>query len=94
MLDFYFIEDDASRHTKLSKNEYLGGIDYPEFDELQNKKVIEAHLDFYKDFRWTNEQVKSKLNLLLADPNSNDYKLTGMLKKAAELNYGIIANSD
>ena len=94
MLDFYHTEDDTPRHNKLSKDEFLGGIDYAEFDELQNKRIIEAHLDFYKDFRWTNEQVNSKLKLLLADPNGRDYKLTGILKKATELNRGIIANSD
>ena len=94
MLDFYLVDGDVLSHHKLSKNESLGSIDYAEFDELQKKKIIEPHLDYYKDFRWTNEQVNSKLKGLMTDPHFNDYKLSKILTTASELKAGIIANAD
>lgn len=94
MLDFYLLEGDILTHNKLSRKELLGQLDYSEFEELQQKKIIESHLDFYKDFRWTNEQVNKKLDILMADTNSWDYKLTHILKKASSANGGLIANAD
>lgn len=94
MLDFYLVEGDVLSHHKLFKKERLGAIDYAEFDELQKKMIIEPHLDYYTDFRWTNEQVNSKLKALMTDPHFRDYKLTKVLVKASELKGGIIANAD
>jgi hypothetical protein len=52
MLDFYLIKDatQISKHS-VSHLDYLGGIDYNEFEEIQNEKVIEDDLDYFQDFR-------------------------------------------
>ena len=94
MLDFYLVENDILTHNKIAKNERLGSMDFAEFEELQKKKIIQSHLDYYKDFRWTNEQVNNMLKSLVTDPNYRDYKLTAILEKAATHNSGLLANAD
>jgi len=76
-----------------SNLDYLGGIEYQEFEKLQDGKIIEAHLDYYKDFRWTSEQVVSKLELLRKE-NAKRYSLKDILEKAKERESGVIAYGD
>ena len=94
MLDFYLIEDTTpkSQHT-ASGQDYLGGLEYGAFEALQVAKIIEEHLDYFKDFRWTTEQVVGKWKLL-AKSMQKDHPLTQILKKAADRNSGIIAYAD
>lgn len=94
MLDFYLIKDTTSKpNNGTSDLDYLGGIDYDEFEQLQDEKVIEGHLDYYKDFRWTSEQVATKSEAL-AKSKAKGYKLAEILTKAREQNCGVIAYCD
>ena len=94
MLDFYLIKDDVkdSDHG-ISELDYLGAIDYSEFQQLQNEKVIEDQHDYFKDFRWVNEQVTAKINQL-EQIKAEGYKLIDILRKAKEQNCGVIAFAD
>jgi hypothetical protein len=94
MLDFYLIKDatQISKHS-VSHLDYLGGIDYNEFEELQNEKVIEDDLDYFQDFRWTSEQVTAKLVILERGSRVN-YKMADILNKAKDQDSGVIAYCD
>jgi hypothetical protein len=94
MLDFYLIKDTTSKpNNGPSDLDYLGGIDYDEFEKLQDEKIIEGHLDYYKDFRWTSEQVAVK-SKILEQTSAKNYKLQGILRKAKQQDCGIIAYCD
>jgi hypothetical protein len=94
MLDFYLIKD--ATHTSnynVSHLDYLGGIDYNEFEELQNEKVIEDDLNYFQDFRWTSEQVTAKL-IILERASRDNYKMAEILNKAKDQDSGVIAFCD
>lgn len=94
MLHFYLIKDatPASAHGMLPAD-FLGGIDYSEFEQLQDDNIIENHLDFFKDFRWTSEQVATKL-AMLTEAKSKEYRLYDILRRAKEQDCGLIAYCD
>ena len=64
MLGFHIKRDGESRgnHTATDHN-YVGGINYDEFEFWQGKEVFRNHLDFYKDLLLTSEETVQKLNL-------------------------------
>lgn len=94
MLDFFLIPDTSSaRNIASSDLDYLGGIEYEEFELLQELKIIENHLDYYKDFRWTSDQVSSKLKLL-AKLSDRKFRLAEILRKAQSAEVGVIAYGD
>jgi hypothetical protein len=94
MLDFYLIKDTTPKpNHRMPDRDYLGGIDYGEFEQLQEEKIIEGHLDYFKDFRWTSEQVAAKSELL-GRAKSKGYKLAEILGKAKAQNCGVIAYCD
>jgi hypothetical protein len=94
MLDFYLIADISSKRNPASSDpDFLDGIDYEEFEELRELKIIEDHLDYYKDFRWTSDQVSSKLKLL-DNLTGKKFRLAEILKKAKLAQVGIIAFGD
>lgn len=94
MLDFYLIKNTVSKPIHgTSELDYLGWIDYDEFEQLQDEKIIEEHLDYYKDFRWTSEQVASKTTRLEA-LKAKGYRIVEILNKARHQNCGVIAYSD
>ncbi len=94
MLDFYLIKDITPKSNHgASEADYLGGIEYNEFEQLQNENIIEEDLDYYQDFRWTTEQVMAKSEIL-DKAKAKTYKLTEILRKAKEQNCGVIAYCD
>jgi hypothetical protein len=102
MLDFYLIKDATSTSNHgLSKEDYAGGINDSEFDYLQNIHIIEDWLDYYQDFRWTNEQVNQKLSRLLDYLNaqkepgkSPQLAILAILEKARQSECGLVAYAD
>lgn len=77
----------------MSQHDYLGGIDYTEFEQLQDEQIIEEDLDYYDAFRWTSEQVAAKSELL-NKAKAKGYKLTEILSKAKEQDSGVVAFCD
>jgi len=94
MLDFYFISDELPDDYALTQVEYVGGIKMHEFEQAQHARVIDYHLDFYDDFRWSSAQVKQKLAQLHSTHSEQFAALMQILQKAVELNCGIIAFGD
>ena len=94
MLDFYTIRDDQATSARGLNLELVGGIEYEEFAAAQDAGVIELHLDYYGDFRWSNELVRRKLTLL-AKLNSKVFEhLIPILKQAKTAECGVIARGD
>lgn len=94
MLDFATIRDDQAASARGLQLYSIGGIEYEEFVAAQNAGVIESHLDYYGDFRWSNELVLRKLSLL-TKLNSKEFKrLTAVLKQAKAAESGVIAHGD
>lgn len=97
MLDFYLIKDSTSLPNHGANSiDFLEGIDHSEFEDLQNRNIIDKHLDYYKDFRWYQDQVLKKLENLKDIPSFDkaEIKLLEILSKAKETNSGIIAYCD
>ena len=97
MLDFYLIKDSTSiSNHGAHVIDFLGGINDSDFEHLQNINVIESHLDYYKDFRWSNEQVLRKNAQLntISSLNDAERKMLDILNKAKETNNGLIAYCD
>lgn len=94
MLDFYFISDEEPSRYSFAEEEYAGGIKMLEFEQAQYTRVIEPHLDFFKDFRWSSKQVKHKLLLVEATKSEQFAALQRILRQAIEMNRGVIAIAD
>lgn len=61
MLDFYLIESKQANPSSPGNLEYVGGIDFFTFQQLVNKKIIDARFDYYSDFRWTKEVIEQMI---------------------------------
>ncbi|MBK7882448.1 MAG: hypothetical protein IPJ81_00375 [Chitinophagaceae bacterium] len=105
MLDFHLINDTTSKSVIENGNlECAGSIDHYDFTYLKNIKIIEDWLDYYKDFRWTNEQVIQKIELLLSIYHSDNTSkskvktpektMLDILQKAKNTGNGLIAYGD
>ncbi|GAA4041963.1 hypothetical protein GCM10022409_29970 [Hymenobacter glaciei] len=93
MLDFSLITDNQPNNS-TAKLKYIGGIEWEEFEEAQVAKVIEGHLDYYGDFRWSNELVKRKISQLEELNRASLSNLTDILKHANAAGCGIMAYGD
>lgn len=94
MLDFYLLyDDDKNPVNGTGETDYLGGIDWSEFNQLQEANVIKSCYTYFEDFRWTSEQVNLAL-IALGKLNSSNFLLASILQRAQEKGAGIIANSD
>jgi len=98
-MDLYLIEDSQSRPKVNSKN-YLGKIQDDEFQRLQELSIIEDRYDYYKDLRWSKDQVKDKYarlsKLILSDQRlaSSNSKFSEYLVRAWKEQMGIIGYAD
>jgi hypothetical protein len=92
MLDFFFIRDEQSRNS--NQINAAGGIDYEEFEKAQELKVIESHLDYYGDFRWSTLNVVQKRALLVPSVEVAIPSLASILKQAFAGECGLVAFGD
>ena len=98
MLDFYIIKDEQPKpnYPEQVNLEFISGLDSRTFDNLISKGVIDSRFDYYSDFRWNNsliKQINSKVSKIKNSDSDID-KLNLILKKALELECGIIAYCD
>ncbi|RYD79924.1 MAG: hypothetical protein EOP53_08850 [Sphingobacteriales bacterium] len=102
-MDFYIIEDSQPKPnpTKIHELEYLGKLSDEEFYYLQNQKIIEDRFDYYKDLRWSKNQVKEYndrlFKLISSKIENNNVKVENfykMLKQAYNFGSGIIGYAD
>ena len=91
MLDFYSIMDEHPNNAASKKLTYLGGIEEEEFEAAQEAGIAENHLNYYRDFRWSSELVKRKLDVIAKMNSSTLFKLNVVLKQTATANYGVKA---
>ena len=106
MLDFYLIKDEVTqpKDAELKLFAYAGGLEIEEFEELQNKHIINEQLSFWTDFRWSSQEVKKKFEWLIQnnrdlrenrpEPECVEAKLFAILEKAVWTQYGLIAIAD
>jgi hypothetical protein len=94
MLDFYTIRDDQAASARGLKLALVGGIEYEEFIAAQDAGVIEPHLDYYENFRWSSELALRKLALLVKLNSKQFEHLTAVLKQAKATESGLIARGD
>ncbi len=99
MLDFYLIQDDQPKpdYPEQANLEFVGGLDYKTFENLQNKGVIGSQYNYYSDFRWGTkmiEQQSTNVNLGEFKKDTDLEKLIDILEKAKNKNSGLIAYCD
>ena len=94
MLDFYLISDELPDDYALTQAEYAGGIKMQEFEQAQHAHVIDYHLNFFNDFRWSSVQVKQKVAQLHSTHSEQFAALIQILQKAEEVNCGVMAFGD
>lgn len=94
MLDFYTIRDDQATSARALKLVLVGGIEYEEFTAAQDAGIIEPHLDYYRDFRWSSELVQRKLALLVKLNSKALEPLASVLKQAKAAACGVVARGD
>ena len=53
MIDFYSIKDEQSKPNDPEEGglEFVGGLDFKTFNNLQNKGILDKRFDYYSDFR-------------------------------------------
>ena len=94
MLDFHTIRDDQAASAHGLSLVLVGGIEYEEVIAAQEAGVIEPHLDYYGDFRWSSELINRKLALLEKLNNKQFEELVSILKQAKAAESGVIAQGD
>ncbi|AMJ65347.1 hypothetical protein AXW84_07805 [Hymenobacter sp. PAMC 26628] len=92
MLDFSFIPDEKPVHHRGLT--YVGGIEYEEFVQAQNLKIIESHLDYYGKFRWISQNVQQKRVMLTPAVAAAIPNLASILKQAFAADCGLLAFGD
>lgn len=91
-MDLYLIEDSQPKPLKVSSLTLLGRIKDDEFILLQKLSIIESRYDYYKDLRWSREQVQDIYQL--AFTVSTPFKFKAMLLVAIREQMGIIGYAD
>lgn len=94
MLNFYFIADEQPDNASSAELTYAGGVEETEFAMAQQAGLIDHHTGYYEDFRWTSEQVASKLFLLSTCPFRASTALQDILNQAQKTGAGVIAFGD
>lgn len=99
MLDFYLIKDEQKKPNAPEKLGlvYIGGLEAPTFENLQNKGLIDQQFDYYSDFRWKTERIhhiQQNIAQKRLQADTDVIKLTQLLAMAAEKQCGLIAFAD
>ena len=92
MLDFSFISDEKHMHAFNVK--YAGGIECAEFIEAQKLKITESYLDYYSNFRWSNQNIQQKRAMLTPAVVAAIPNLADVLKQAFAAECGLVAFGD
>lgn len=71
-----------------------GGIRLTEFEKAQESKIIESHLDFYGNFRWSSLNIRQKRAMLTPAVEAEIPNLASILKQAFAADCGLVAFGD
>ena len=98
MLDFYIIKDKQTTpdYPEQISLEYISGINFNTFKNLQKKGIIDSQFNYYSDFRW-NKLLVEQINLNITKKGKQDSdikKLISILEKALKSKSGVIAYCD
>ncbi|NOQ73140.1 MAG: hypothetical protein GQ574_14130 [Crocinitomix sp.] len=96
MLEFYIISEtqttpEAPEDINLAFAEKLN---LKTFHNLQKKGIIEDEFNYFEDFRWNANLVKSKLEELQHLTDTDVVKLKAILAPAVAISKGLIAYCD
>lgn len=99
MLDFYILKDDHAKpnHPKQLGLEFVGGLDYKTFENLQNKGIIDSRFDLYSDFRLGTmliKQIRETIKQKQLQADNDVKKLTQLFDSADKKQSGLIAYGD
>ncbi|MDR2272068.1 MAG: hypothetical protein LBF27_14275 [Sphingobacterium sp.] len=99
MLDFYIIEDDQAmpNYPEEFGLQFVGGIDYGTFTNLQSKGIIDPRFDYYSDFRLDTliiKQIRENILQKQLQADTDIIKLTQLFTFANEKESGLIAFGD
>ena len=92
MLTFSFILDEQPMHMRNLG--YAGGIEYEEFEQAQEIKLIESHLDYYGKFRWISQNIQRKWAMLTPSVEAAIPNLASIIKQAFAGRCGLVAFGD
>lgn len=92
MLDFYIIDDQAATPKFPDKKNYIGGIDFNNYQDIIKKKYLDLRYDYYSDFRLSFIQIKEIKEK--CDKDNYKYKFSKIIAKAFIQKKGIIAFCD
>ncbi|MGE9310522.1 hypothetical protein ACLOAU_02695 [Niabella sp. CJ426] len=99
MMDFYIIGDDQAipNYPEELGLQFVGGIDYGTFKNLQSKGILDKGFDYYSDFRMDTVLLKQIQENILQKELQTDtdvIKLLQLFNIANEKNSGLIAFGD
>ncbi|RKE52406.1 hypothetical protein [Sphingobacterium detergens] len=99
MLDFYIIEDDQAtpNYPEEFGLQFVGGIDYGTFTNLQSKGIIDQRFDYYSDFRLNTvlvKQIQEKILQKELQADTDVIMLIQFFNIANEKESGLIAYGD
>ena len=96
-MDFYLLDDYAPRPHPSKLKQHVGRLEYEEFEALQKFDLIEKHLDYYQDLRWSFQDVEQKLRKAIELDKSQCTeidKFKEILSLARQNRSGLIAYGD
>lgn len=99
MLDFHFIADgDPAINHCAEDHNYIGGIEFDEFQFWKNCKVLRGDVDYFSDFRITSKEILEALDRI-ADIGGESkalpgYQLIKILRHAKRVGSELIAYAD
>ncbi|MGN7787672.1 hypothetical protein ACTJIJ_24270 [Niabella sp. 22666] len=99
MLDFYIIGDNQMipNYPEELGLQFVGGIDYGTFKNLQRKGILDKGFDYYSDFRLDTVLLKQIQENILQKELQTDtdvIKLLQLFNIANEKDSGLIAFGD
>jgi hypothetical protein len=103
MLYFYLIKDDSPSPKTSAGLKLAGRLSEQAFEDLQSQHIIESQFDYYRDFRWSSQQVRQKINALKrrlallqnqSNKDNSEVILLTILEAAAGKQSGLIAYAD
>lgn len=99
MLDFYIIGDDEAipDYPEELGLQFVGGIDYRTFKNLQSKGILDKEFDYYSDFRLDTVLLKKIQEHILQKELQTDadvIKLMRLFNIANKKDSGLVAFGD
>lgn len=99
MLDSYIIGDDQAipDYPEELGLQFVGGVDYGTFTNLQSKGILDKELDYYSDFRLDTVLLKQIQENILQKELQTDtdvIKLIQLFNMANKKDSGLVAFGD